>query len=130
MVLAYDPHDCGDDWGVIEHAGHGSWRFFRMNPVRDLLKSGKTVVGTAGSLYEDTMAMLADSGLDFILFDSQHAPVEVKQYQRSMQAMRGKKAAPIVRVSANRADVICFALGRCLKDVDLLSSMRVSEVKH
>ena len=44
-----------------------------MNPVRDLLKSGKTVVGTAGSLYEDNMAMLADSGLDFILFDSQHA---------------------------------------------------------
>jgi 2-keto-3-deoxy-L-rhamnonate aldolase RhmA len=81
-----------------------------MNPVRDLLKSGKTVVGTAGSLYEDNMAMLADSGLDFILFDSQHAPVEVKQYQRSIQAMRGKKAAPIVRVSANRADVICFAL--------------------
>ncbi len=81
-----------------------------MNPVRELLKSGKTVVGTAGSLYEDNMAMLADSGLDFILFDSQHAPVEVKQYQRSMQAMRGKKAAPIVRVSANRADVICFAL--------------------
>ena len=51
-----------------------------MNPVRDLLKSGKTVVGTAGSLFEDNMAMLADSGLDFILF------------------------------IANRADVICFAL--------------------
>src|SRR5712671_6555654 len=68
MALAYDSHDCGDDWGVIEHAGHGSWRFFRMNPVRDLLKSGKTVVGTAGSLYEDTMAMLADSGLDVIRF--------------------------------------------------------------
>src|SRR5437762_7547899 len=113
MALAYDPHDFDDDWGVIENSGHGSWRFFRMNPVRDLLKSGKTVVGTAGSLYEDNMAMLADSGLDFILFDSQHAPVEVKQYQRSMQAMRGKKAAPIVRVSANRADVICFAqIGR------------------
>jgi len=81
-----------------------------MNPVRDLLKAGQTVVGTAGSLYEDNMALLADSGLDFILFDSQHAPVEVKQYHRAIQAMRGKKAAPIVRVSANRADVICFAL--------------------
>ncbi|MFC1899954.1 HpcH/HpaI aldolase/citrate lyase family protein, partial [Chloroflexota bacterium] len=28
----------------------------------------------------------------------------------SIQAIRGKKAAPIIRVSANRADVICFAL--------------------
>ncbi len=81
-----------------------------MNAVRDLLKSGKTVVGTAGSVFEDNMAMLADSGFDFILFDTQHSPVEPKQYNRAMQAMRGKKAAPIVRVSANRADVICFAL--------------------
>jgi len=51
MALAYDPHDFGDDWGVIENSGDGSRRFVRMNPVRDLLKSGKTVVGTAGSLY-------------------------------------------------------------------------------
>jgi 4-hydroxy-2-oxoheptanedioate aldolase len=56
------------------------------------------------------MALLADSGLDFLLFDTQHAPVEIKQYNRAIQAMRGKKAAPIVRVSANRPDVICFAL--------------------
>jgi len=81
-----------------------------MNHIRALLKSGKTVVGTVGSVFEDNMAMLADSGLDFILFDTQHAPVEIKQYNRAIQAMRGKKAAPIVRVSANRPDVICFAL--------------------
>ena len=49
-----------------------------MNSVKDDLKSGKTVVGTGGSVFEDNMAMLADSGLDFILFDSQHAVVEVK----------------------------------------------------
>ena len=81
-----------------------------MNHIRALLKSGKTVVGTVGSVFEDNMAMLADAGLDFILFDTQHAPVEIKQYNRAIQAMRGKKAAPIVRVSANRPDVICFAL--------------------
>ena len=81
-----------------------------MNAVRDLLKSGKTVVGTAGSVFEPNMAMLADSGFDFILFDTQHSPVEVKQYNLALQAMRGMKAAPIVRVSANRPDLICFAL--------------------
>lgn len=81
-----------------------------MNAVRDLLKSGKTVVGTAGSVFEPNMAMLADAGFDFILFDTQHSPVEVKQYNAALQAMRGMKAAPIVRVSANRADLICFAL--------------------
>mgnify|MGYP001071435219 FL=1 len=81
-----------------------------MNPIRDRLKSGKTVVGTGGSVFEDNMVMLADAGLDFILFDTQHSPVEPKQYKSSMEAMRGKGAAPIVRVSANRAELICFAL--------------------
>ena len=81
-----------------------------MNAVRDLLKSGKPVVGTAGSVFEDNAAMLADSGFDFLLFDTQHAPIEVKQYRGALQAMRGKKAAPIVRVSANRPELICFAL--------------------
>ena len=80
-----------------------------MNVVKDLLKSGKTVIGTAGSAFGD-MAMLADSGFDFLLFDTQHAPVEVKQLHPALQAMRGKKAAPIIRVSSNRADLICFAL--------------------
>jgi 2-keto-3-deoxy-L-rhamnonate aldolase RhmA len=56
------------------------------------------------------MSMLADSGLDFILFDTQHSPIELKEYKDAMAAMRGKEDAPIVRVSANRADLICFAL--------------------
>ena len=81
-----------------------------MNAVRELLKSGKPVVGTAGSVFEDNAAMLADAGFDFLIFDTQHAPIEVKQYRGALQAMRGKKAAPIVRVSANRPDLICFAL--------------------
>jgi 2-keto-3-deoxy-L-rhamnonate aldolase RhmA len=80
-----------------------------MNAVKDLLKSGKTVIGTGGSPNVD-VSVLADSGFDFLLFDTQHSPWEIKQLQPSVQAMRGKKAAPIIRVSENRADLICFAL--------------------
>ena len=80
-----------------------------MNVVKNLLKSGQTVIGATASPSGD-MAVLANSGLDFLLFDTQHAPVEIKQLYPSIQAMRGKKAAPIVRVSANNADLICFAL--------------------
>jgi len=80
-----------------------------MNVVKDLLKSGQTVIGASASPSGDT-AVLADSGLDFLLFDTQHAPVEIKQLYPSIQSMRGTKAAPIVRVSANNADLICFAL--------------------
>src|SRR6266511_1797660 len=80
-----------------------------MNAVKDLLKSGKTVIGTAGAPNVD-VSVLADSGFDFLLFDTQHSPWEIKQLQPAVQAMRGRKAAPIIRVSDNRADLICFAL--------------------
>lgn len=80
-----------------------------MNAVKDLLTSGSTAVGTVGSAFGD-MAMLADSGFDFLLFDTQHTQIEIKQLAPALQSMRGKKAAPIIRVSSNRADLICFAL--------------------
>ncbi|MDA0366056.1 MAG: aldolase/citrate lyase family protein [Chloroflexi bacterium] len=80
-----------------------------MNAVKDLLKSGKTVVGASASPSAD-MNFLGDSGFDFLLFDTQHAPVEIKQLGPAVQGLRGKKAAPIIRVSDNRPDLICFAL--------------------
>jgi 4-hydroxy-2-oxoheptanedioate aldolase len=80
-----------------------------MNAVKDVLKSGKTVIGTSGSATGES-TVLADAGFDFILFDTQHSPVEIKQLIPAITAMKGKKAAPIVRVSDNRADLICFAL--------------------
>jgi 4-hydroxy-2-oxoheptanedioate aldolase len=80
-----------------------------MNAIKNSIKAGKTVVGTAGAPNVD-VALLADAGYDFLLFDTQHSPWEIKQLGPSIQAMRGKKAAPLVRVAASQADQICFAL--------------------
>ena len=80
-----------------------------MNAIKDSIKSGRTVVGTAGAPNVD-VSILADAGYDFLLFDTQHSPWEIKQLQPSIQAMRGKQAAPLVRVAANQAYQICFAL--------------------
>lgn len=80
-----------------------------MNRVKDALKSGETAIGTTASLNSD-VRFLADSGFDFLLFDTQHAPVEIKQLQGQLAAMRGRNAIPIVRVGENRADQICYAL--------------------
>ncbi len=80
-----------------------------MGTIKDSLKAGRTVVGTVGSIGSDA-AVLADSGFDFVLFDTQHTPVEIKQLKPALDAVAGKKAAPIVRVSDNRPDQICFAL--------------------
>ena len=80
-----------------------------MSNVKQLLKSGKTAVGTSGSPNVD-VTVLAESGFDFVLFDTQHSPWEIKQLAPQVQAMRGKPAPPFVRVSSNSADLICFAL--------------------
>jgi len=80
-----------------------------LSTIKDRLKAGKTVVGTSGSIATD-VGVLADAGFDFLMFDTQHTPVEIKQLRPALDAVRGKKATPIVRVSDNRPDLICFAL--------------------
>lgn len=101
--------DCRKSYVSVKFHVLGNGESAHMNAVKDLLKSGQTVVGTAGSIYGD-MTILGDSGFDFLMFDTQHTPVEIKQLNPAIQSMRGVKAAPIVRVSSNRDDLICFAL--------------------
>ena len=80
-----------------------------MNAIKDAIKSGRTVVGTTATPNID-VSILADAGYDFLLFDTQHSAWEIKQLQPSIQTMRGKQAAPLVRVAANQAYQMCFAL--------------------
>src|SRR4051812_49512798 len=81
----------------------------QMNAIKDSIKSGRTVVGTTATPNVD-VSILADAGYDFVLLDTQHSAWEIKQLQPSIQTMRGKPAAPLVRVAANQAYQICFAL--------------------
>ncbi len=80
-----------------------------MASVKEMLKSGETVVGVTATVGGD-MNFLGDSGYDFVLFDTQHSPVEVKELIPTVAALRGKAATPFIRVSDNRADLVCFAL--------------------
>src|SRR2546421_2690049 len=80
-----------------------------MNAIKDFIKLGRTVVGTTAGPNVD-VSILAEAGYDFVLFDTQHSAWEIKQLQPSIQTMRGKQAAPLVRVAANQAHLICFAL--------------------
>ncbi len=80
-----------------------------MNQVKQVLKSGKTAIGTTASSNSETR-FLAGAGFDFLLFDTQHSPVEIKTLTAAVGAMRGRTASPIVRVGENQADQICYAL--------------------
>jgi 2-keto-3-deoxy-L-rhamnonate aldolase RhmA len=80
-----------------------------MNRVKDMLKAGETAVGADG-VANGEVRFLADSGFDFLLFDTQHTPVEIKALRPELSAMRGRNAVPIIRVGDNRPDQICYAL--------------------
>jgi 2-keto-3-deoxy-L-rhamnonate aldolase RhmA len=80
-----------------------------MSIVKDMLKAGKTAIGTSASL-SSPVAFLADAGFDFIFFDTQHSPVGIKELRPQIQAMRGRYATPIIRVGGNDTALICYAL--------------------
>src|ERR1700759_292745 len=80
-----------------------------MNALKDAIKSGRTVVGTTVTPDID-VTVPASAGDEFLLFDTQHSAWEIKQLRPSIETMRGKKAAPVVRVAANQPHLICFAL--------------------
>ena len=80
-----------------------------MNQVKSVLDDGGSVIGTEAGL-ESEVRFLTGSGFDFLLFDTQHSTIELKQLGPVIAKMRGRKASPVVRVSDNRPDQICFAL--------------------
>jgi 4-hydroxy-2-oxoheptanedioate aldolase len=100
-----------------------------MNVVKDLLKAGKTAVGASASL-TSPVGLLADAGFDFLLFDTQHGPVEIKELQHQLRAMRGKKAIPIVRVGDNYQDQICYALDIGAKGIIVPMVNSKEEAEH
>ncbi len=100
-----------------------------MNAAKDRLKAGETVIGATASVNSE-VGFLAESGFDFLLFDTQHSPVEIKQLQPQLQAMRGKSAVPIVRVGENRADQICYALDIGAKGIIVPMVNNRAEAEH
>lgn len=80
-----------------------------MNVVKNLLKAGKAAIGTTATV-GSPVSFLADSGFDFLLFDTQHSPVEIKQLKTEVDSMKGKHAIPIIRVGDNVQDQVCYAL--------------------
>ena len=80
-----------------------------MNQVKEVLQGGGTAIGTTAGP-ENEVRFLAGAGFDFLLFDTQHTTVELKQLGPVLSKMRGRQASPVVRVADNRPDQICFAL--------------------
>jgi 2-dehydro-3-deoxyglucarate aldolase len=81
------------------------------NLLKAKLKKGEIAIGTTISIgHPDIAETLGHLGYDWMLIDTEHAPLEVGVVQVLMQAMRSSSTVPIVRVAWNDMVLIKRAL--------------------
>lgn len=79
----------------------------RTNTVKQLLRSGKPVVGTWLSLGSITASRyMARSGFDYLTVDIEHSLVNVETTTHMMAAVADAGCVPLARVPSNRHDHI------------------------
>jgi len=68
------------------------------NPFKHAIKSGRQQIGLWSSLSSNlTVEILAGSGYDWLLLDTEHSPNELPMVHSQLQAATGGTAHPIVR---------------------------------
>ncbi len=82
------------------------------NPVKEKLKTGKPSVGTWVTIgHPDVPERLAALGFDWIIFDTEHSPMDVPSIQTLMQAMSyTRECVPFIRVAWNDMVLVKRAL--------------------
>lgn len=77
---------------------------FQRNAFKYALRQGKLQIGLWSSLASNIAAeIISDSGFDWILLDTEHAPNEIPTLVTQLQAMQAGTATPIVRPAWNDA---------------------------
>ena len=78
-----------------------------LNPFKQALKAGRLQIGLWHSLSSNlAVEILADSGFDWILLDTEHAPNELPMVHTQLQAMGGGTAHAVVRAAWNDQVII------------------------
>lgn len=77
------------------------------NTFKQAVRTGRTQIGLWSSLCSNLVAeVIAGSGFDWILIDTEHAPNELPTVIGQLQALVGGTAAPVVRPAWNDAVTI------------------------
>ncbi len=72
------------------------------NPVKRRLKAGAQTYGVWMTVESPIVTeYLSTLGFDWFVFDTEHSPLDIYQVQTLMQAMRGDRTTPLVRVVWN-----------------------------
>jgi 4-hydroxy-2-oxoheptanedioate aldolase len=73
-----------------------------VNQLKRALREGRPQIGLWSSLSSYiTVEVLADSGFDWLLLDTEHSPNELAMVHGQLQAMVGGTATPVVRPAWN-----------------------------
>jgi 2-keto-3-deoxy-L-rhamnonate aldolase RhmA len=84
---------------------------FMKNKVKEMLKEGRTTIGAWLSVGNgDVAEIMAHRGFDWLVFDTEHAPLNIETVQHMLQATGGSDITPIVRVAWNDMVLIKLAL--------------------
>ncbi len=79
--------------------------------LKERLKKGEVVLGTWGTLPSaSVMNVLGLSGLDFVIIDMEHGPIDIGQAEQMVQTLEVSGTVPIIRVSTNDPSLILRAL--------------------
>ncbi|MEM3508929.1 MAG: aldolase/citrate lyase family protein, partial [Nitrososphaerota archaeon] len=81
------------------------------NRVKEKIKKGEVTYGAwVGIGHPDVAEILSILGLDWLVFDTEHAPLYFETVQKMMQAIREPNLTPITRVAWNDPVLIKLAL--------------------
>lgn len=83
------------------------------NRLKQMLKQGKVAIGTEITInHPDVAEAIGQIGYDWVMIDTEHAPLDVGDVQNLLQAMGASQIVPVARVTWND-----FVLVKRLLDV-------------
>jgi len=81
------------------------------NYLKQKLESGKVVLGTWSIIPNPVVAdIIASTGLDFVIIDSEHGPITFETAQQMIMACESRNVSPVMRVGSVDQDSILKAM--------------------
>jgi len=87
---------------------HGSKNMLRDNFIKSKLQDGQAVIGTWSIIPSPIVVdIIASTGLDFIIIDAEHGPINFETAQEMVMACESRGVSPIMRIGdINEVDIL------------------------